>query len=244
MVVSMNKQTITLFQVSMILIGSIGIINHVIMIPMLLDTSGRDSWISIILVSILYLLWISIIFIIYKKIKNEHLFLWLKNNFGKFSVYPIIFIVALYLITIGVVALKETLTFFSFYLPETPHFVLGILFLLICLYNATKGIQSIALTTGVLLPIVFLLGFFVMFANVPHKDYSLLQPMMENGMNPIFRGMVYPAKRISRINFYSFFTTSYLFKSKIISIDCSRYCYYWYHNRPSYGGYYRIWSFP
>ncbi|MED3038970.1 spore gernimation protein, partial [Bacillus tropicus] len=88
----MNKQTITLFQVSMILIGSIGIINHVIMIPMLLDTSGRDSWISIILVSILYLLWISIIFIIYKKIKNEHLFLWLKNNFGKFSVYPIIFI--------------------------------------------------------------------------------------------------------------------------------------------------------
>ncbi len=74
MVVSMNKQTITLFQVSMILIGSIGIINHVIMIPMLLDTSGRDSWISIILVSILYLLWISIIFIIYKNIKNEHLF--------------------------------------------------------------------------------------------------------------------------------------------------------------------------
>ena len=69
MVVSMNKQTITLFQVSMILIGSIGIINHVIMIPMLLDTSGRDSWISIILVSILYLLWISIIFIIYKNIK-------------------------------------------------------------------------------------------------------------------------------------------------------------------------------
>ncbi len=54
MVVCMTKQTITLFQVSMILIGSIGIINHVIMIPMLLDTSGRDSWISIILVSVIY----------------------------------------------------------------------------------------------------------------------------------------------------------------------------------------------
>ncbi len=74
MVVCMTKQTITLFQVSMILIGSIGIINHVIMIPMLLDTSGRDSWISIILVSIIYLIWISLIFIIYRNIKNEHLF--------------------------------------------------------------------------------------------------------------------------------------------------------------------------
>ncbi|HDR7613814.1 TPA: spore gernimation protein, partial [Bacillus mycoides] len=67
----MTKKTITFFQVSMILIGSIGIINHVIMIPMLLDTSGRDSWISIILVSIIYLIWISLIFIIYKNIKNE-----------------------------------------------------------------------------------------------------------------------------------------------------------------------------
>lgn len=114
MVVCMTKQTITLFQVSMILIGSIGIINHVIMIPMLLDTSGRDSWISIILVSIIYLIWISLIFIIYRNIKNEHLFSWLKNNFGKLSVYPIIFIVVIYLITIGVVALKETLTFSLF----------------------------------------------------------------------------------------------------------------------------------
>lgn len=204
MVVCMTKQTITLFQVSMILIGSIGIINHVIMIPMLLDTSGRDSWISIILVSIIYLIWISLIFIIYRNIKNEHLFSWLKNNFGKLSVYPIIFIVVIYLITIGVVALKETLTFFSFYLPETPHFVLGILFSMICLYNATRGIQSIALTTGVLLPIVFLLGFFVMFANVPHKDYSLLQPMMENGMKPVFRGMVYPAAGFLELIFILF----------------------------------------
>lgn len=114
MVVSMTKQTITLFQVSKILISSIGIINHVIMILMLLlDTSGGDSLISIILISIIYLIWILLIFNIYKNIKNEHLFLWLKNNFGEFSVYPIIFIVVLYLITI-VVALKETLTFSLF----------------------------------------------------------------------------------------------------------------------------------
>lgn len=57
MVVSMTKQTITLFQVSKILISSIGIINHVIMILMLLlDTSGGDSLISIILISIIYLI--------------------------------------------------------------------------------------------------------------------------------------------------------------------------------------------
>ncbi len=204
MVVSMTKQTITLFQVSMILIGSIGIINHVIMIPMILDSSGRDSWISILLLSVIYLIWISLIFIIYKNIKNEHLFLWLKINFGKFIIYPIIFIVVLYLITIGVVALKETLTFFSFYLPETPRLVLGILFSMICFYNAERGIQSIALTTGVLLPIVFLLGFFVMFANIPHKDYSLLQPMMENGMNPVFKGMVYPAAGFLELIFILF----------------------------------------
>ena len=111
---------------------------------------------------------------------------------------------------------------------------------MVCLYNATRGIQSIALTTGVLLPIVFLLGF-VMFANVPHKDYSLLQPMMENGINPVLRGMIYPAAGFlelilfflqhhicSKVKLYQLIALGLV----IIGITIGRN-----------GSYYRIWSF-
>lgn len=141
------------------LIGSTGIINHVIIIPMLLDYSGRDSWISIIVLSLVYIIWIPFVFIIHKQTSEEHLFAWLIRNYGGFITYPLLSILILYLIMLGIVTLKETLTFFSFYLPETPRILLGMVLTIICFYNIQRGIQSIALTTGILLPVVFMLGF-------------------------------------------------------------------------------------
>ncbi len=83
-------------------------------------------------------------------------------------------------------------------LPETPHFVLGNTFFVDCLYNATKGIQSIALTTGVLVTNRLLLSFFFrMFANVPHKDYSLLQLMDGKWNEPNIVGNGLSCSRIS-----------------------------------------------
>ncbi|MEK4683920.1 endospore germination permease [Bacillus sp. FSL W7-1294] len=184
---------VNFFQIALVLIGSTGIINHVIIIPMLLDYSGRDSWISIIVLSLVYIIWIPFVFIIHKQTSEEHLFAWLIRNYGGFITYPLLSILILYLIMLGIVTLKETLTFFSFYLPETPRILLGTVLSIICFYNIQRGIQSIALTTGILLPVVFMLGFFVMIANFPHKDYSLLKPILEHGMDPVIKGMIYPA---------------------------------------------------
>ncbi|MBG9538508.1 spore gernimation protein [Bacillus thuringiensis] len=204
MVVILMKQMVNFFQISLVLIGSIGIINHVIMIPMLLDSSGRDSWISILFVSLIYMLWIPFVFFIHKNTSGNHLYFWLKQNFGKFITYPLVFILMLYFFMLGTVTLKDTLTFFSFYLPQTPRIVLGTSISIICFYNAQKGIRSIALTTGIVLPIVFFLGFFVMTANFPHKNYSLLKPMMEHGIHPVLKGMLYPAAGFVEIIFILF----------------------------------------
>ncbi|CDN33653.1 endospore germination permease, partial [Bacillus thuringiensis] len=70
--------------------------------------------------------------------------------------------------------------------------------------NIQRGIHSIALTTGILLPVVFLLGFFVMIANFPHKDYSLLKPILEHGMDPVIKGMIYPAAGFVELIFILF----------------------------------------
>lgn len=42
----LKNQTFSLLQISMVLILSTGMMNHVLVIPLLLDASGRDSWIS------------------------------------------------------------------------------------------------------------------------------------------------------------------------------------------------------
>ncbi|MFF3022383.1 endospore germination permease [Gottfriedia sp. NPDC057948] len=201
----MKNQTINLLQMSFILIGSTGLINHVIIIPMVLDVSGRDSWITILLSSVSLLFLIPILYFIQKRMNGEQLFQWLKGNFGRFITYPLMAMILLYLFSSGVVLLKETLTFLSFYLPMTPRVLLGATFSIICFYNAKHGIQSIGLTAGILLPIVILLGFFVMTANIPHKDYSFLKPYIEYGTSPVLKGMVYPISGFIEIAFILFF---------------------------------------
>ncbi|MGR5973538.1 GerAB/ArcD/ProY family transporter [Bacillus cereus] len=45
--------------------------------------------------------------------------------------------------------------------------------------------------SGFLLVFVVALGFFVMSLNFPHKDYSQLFPILENGLTPVIKGTVY-----------------------------------------------------
>ena len=53
---------------------------------------------------------------------------------------------------------------------------------------------------------VFLFGFFVMTTNFQYKDFTLLQPILENGITPVVKGMIYPG-RLCRIPLYSLFST-------------------------------------
>ncbi|MBI0579474.1 endospore germination permease [Neobacillus cucumis] len=201
----MNKPTISLLQMSMILIGSTGIISHVVILPMLLEVSVRDSWIAILTSFVAYIFLIPILLFISNRMNGEQLFLWLKRNFEGIIAYPFIALIILYLFFLSIITLKETLTFLSFYLPMTPKFVLGTIFSLICFYNAKHGIRSIALTTGILLPVVFVLGFFVMTANFPYKDYIFLKPYLENGLTPIIQGMVFPLSGYVELAFILYF---------------------------------------
>lgn len=74
---------------------------------MLLDHSGRDSWISIIILSLVYIIWIPCVFIVHKYTREEHLFSWLMRNYGGFITYPLLSIIVLYLIILGTVTLKK-----------------------------------------------------------------------------------------------------------------------------------------
>lgn len=44
-----------------------------------------------------------------------------------------------------------------------------------------------------------------MIANFPHKDYSLLKPIMEHGMDPVIKGMIYPAAGFVELIFILFY---------------------------------------
>ena len=70
-------------QVFVLFMMSIGLMNHVMVIPMLLAISKRDSWISVLLSGGFILGWLLFIQFIMKKLDHTHLYSWLNNHFGK-----------------------------------------------------------------------------------------------------------------------------------------------------------------
>ncbi|MEW9674396.1 GerAB/ArcD/ProY family transporter [Ammoniphilus sp. 3BR4] len=79
----MNKETITVFQLVMIMMTSTGLMNHVIIIPLLLKAAGRDSWISVLLTIIVLLCWVVLIYYIMKKTEQQNMFLWFQHLYRK-----------------------------------------------------------------------------------------------------------------------------------------------------------------
>ncbi|MED1915440.1 endospore germination permease [Bacillus thuringiensis] len=186
------KNGLSFTQIVVMLLLTNGLMNHVIVIPMMLDSAKRDSWISVLLAGLLYLLWTGLLYSVYKKTENEHLFQWMKKTYGSPLYFVLALLTCVYCFTIATMTMTDTITWINLsFAPETPLEVHTILFAVLCLVNAMFGIRSIAITSSVLLPFVVLLGFFVMSTNFPNKDYSLLLPIMENGMPPVLKGMMY-----------------------------------------------------
>lgn len=187
---SSNK--ISVLQLCTILTMTVGLANHVTVIPLLLQTAKRDAWISVIAAFLFFVVWIWIPFAIAKKTNQANLIDWLKSHVGVWFARLLQGAAAIYLLAIAFIALKETVTWTKVsYLPQTPLVVIAASLMLLCCYTASKGIQSIAITAGMLLPFVIILGYFVMGANFQYKRYNLLFPLFTSGISSIAHCTIY-----------------------------------------------------
>lgn len=172
---------------------SVGLINHVFIVPLLLDTAKRDAWLSVFLSLAVVVPWTLIPFMgLLGKLKHKRFDYWLRDHLPPFLVW---IVMAYFLIVLFIISTETLIVTTSWsgttYLPRTPNIVLSIVFLGLCLYGALKGLRTIAFMSCILVPAVVLLGDFVMSTNMPHKDYRYLLPIMENGITPVFKAVVY-----------------------------------------------------
>lgn len=188
----MSNPKITILQMCMLMIMSVGLVNHVTIIPILLDAANKDTWISIIFAIPLCALWVFIPYFIVKKSNQTNFLEWLKTN--RLSWFKPLFITlfAAYLSANIFITIREVITWTKItYLPQTPLFVTRLTLLILCVYAAARGIKAIAIAAGILMPFVWLLGFFVMSSNFQVKRYSLLFPLFTTGSGPIMQCMTY-----------------------------------------------------
>jgi len=188
----MNVKPFGLIPAVAILILSVGLVNHVLIVPILLTVAKRDAWMAVILAFLVILPWTAIPFFnLLKKMSHQRFDKWLKDR-----VHPVIaWIILGYFLVLMFLIASETLIVTSSwtgttYLPNTPTYVVVVVFLALCLYAACKGLRTIAYMSCLLLPMVIVLGDFVMSTNMPHKDYRYLLPMLEYGFSPVVRASI------------------------------------------------------
>ncbi|MGG4147055.1 endospore germination permease [Paenibacillus algorifonticola] len=190
MVKALHK--VSFLQICMILMMTVGLTNHVIVNPLILDASGRDAWISVLLTGVLFLPWCILLVLFMKRSGQQKLHPWLASKTNPVIAWLMIIPLGLQLLFIGGFTLIDTVRWATTnYLPSTPRSALIITLCLVCCYFAISGIRMIAIAAGIMLPIVIALGYFVAIANTPEKDYRLLQPVLENGWQPAIHGMIY-----------------------------------------------------
>lgn len=178
----------------MVLIMAIGLDNHVTIIPLLLHTANKDSWISVVLAIPLCLLWTLLPYWIAQKTRQTNILSWLRTHAHPALALLLLLPFLLFFLANAFITLKEVIVWTKIsYLPETPVLVTSLFLLALCAYTAFKGIRSIAICAGVLLPVVWALGYFVMSANFEMKRYALLFPLFTNRFSSISSCMMYAA---------------------------------------------------
>jgi spore germination protein (amino acid permease) len=186
-----SNKKITVLDAYFILLLALGITNHVILIPILLQTAKRDAWVGILLTMVLHIIWVYILFIIMKRTNQQPLYSWFRERCGSVISWLFLFVTTSYFFLMALIMLRETTTWVKVtYLPQTPKLVVMLVLILLSIYVAYNGIRSIAIISGILLPFVWVLGHFVAIANLRYKNYSLLTPLFVDGYAPMLKSMV------------------------------------------------------
>jgi spore germination protein (amino acid permease) len=192
--------SISILHVVFLAMTVIGLKNHVTILPPLLETAERDSWLSVILTSILMFPWLFLLVYIHRKSNQEPLKDWLPQKIGKIGSNIVIYIIAIYLIIIAAFTMIETLQWVNTtFLPRTPRLILLAIYVVLCILLVTTSLQTIVIVNVFVLLAVVVFGFFVTFTNLQVKDYDLLRPFFEHGFTPVLQGLVFPASGFSEL---------------------------------------------
>jgi spore germination protein KB len=184
-----------------LLILSSGLVNHVLIIPVILSASGRDAWVSILVSIVPYLLFIFLIGSVLKKLGNQKFTSYVKAKLGPIPFYLLTVIFILYFYMNAIITFRDTITWTKTnYLANTPLAVLAILLGVLCFFGTFKGLQELGIVSMLLLPLVATLGIFIAVGNLQHKDYSMLLPIAEHGWTPIVKGGTYVLSGLTELS--------------------------------------------
>ncbi|WP_129691174.1 GerAB/ArcD/ProY family transporter [Gottfriedia acidiceleris] len=190
----MNNEKIYISAALILVLFSSILMHHFILIPILLDIAGRDSWISVVIAFPVLIIWLCILYYIMIKTEQKSITLLIKQRYGNIAYFIIVIPLLAFLLINTYFALKNISSWITIiYLPKTPIIVIEVCLLIICTYCAHAGITSIAVISVFLFPFVLLFELFLDGANIQFMHINWMKPMLQNGWNSIFKGSFFIA---------------------------------------------------
>ncbi|WP_156906566.1 endospore germination permease [Alteribacter aurantiacus] len=174
-----------------IILLSTGLFAHVQIIPLLLNVAGRDAWITPIFALIPLLLWVYVISKKVRVLNGKSVTEYVRSRTTK-KVYFVMMgpFVGYFLFQASVTTADLVYWSQNTFVPFLPFSLIAFVLVLLCTYAASRQFSALAISSFFLLPLVAILGFFIAVSNTSKKDYTLLLPLMENGVLPVLEGTV------------------------------------------------------
>ncbi|OXS60968.1 hypothetical protein B1A99_05400 [Cohnella sp. CIP 111063] len=189
---AMPQIRINVIQTMLMFNLAIGITNHVIIVPLILQSAFRDSWISALLAVPAVIVWTIVLFWVMKLTGQRSLFRWFREHYNAVIAWLVILPLVVLCMMILFVTVRDTTIWTKVtYLPKTPYPITVTLFVASGMAAALCGLRTIAIASGILLPGVIVFGLFVMSVNFQFKDYGYLLPLLSNDAASIARGTQY-----------------------------------------------------
>lgn len=193
-------------QAAMLIAGVVSLSGHALAVSHFMRAGGRDAWMSGIFALPAAFLVVWSFYRLRMVYPNDTVVQYLPKLMGKVG-YVVAAVYPLYYFTVVVFTLRMTTDWMvDSILPETPSWVMAVLYMAAVLYSAGGGLDVLARINQFLLPLLMFFGALVSVSTLPAKDYSLLTPFFEKGIGPVlattFLGMGYFGE-ISVINMYN-----------------------------------------
>jgi len=188
----MPNAKINVVQAMFLFVLAVGITNHVIIVPLILQASHRDAWISALFAIPPLVLWTIVVYFVMKLTRQMSLFQWFKTHYHPIVAWLVVLPLILLCAATLFVTIRDTTSWTKVtYLQKTPYPVTVTMFVACGLSAAIAGLRTLTIAAGILLPAVVAFGLFVMSVNFQFKDYSYLFPAFTNGIGALWKGTAY-----------------------------------------------------
>lgn len=182
---------ISQWQLSFTVIAAITVMGHLFVVPLVLDKAGKDVWLSLLVALIpgvflvLVLSWLALLK------PQKPLDQIATEQFGKIMGKIVALSYTVYLLLPAALGLRGLMEFMrTAFLQHTPKNVIGLIFLILCLFAVKSGLESIARVCVILMPVLITAGILAASMAAPEKEYEKLLPVLEHGMLPVILGSI------------------------------------------------------